>query len=100
MVWVVGRRWVWMDLKWCKGRFEPVLGERALTERSPFLAVLKMALVDRSPIVRRVGAEFLIKQLNTLGDDAPAFARDLATDRSESVAERGRFAMAMLGEQA
>lgn len=101
MVWVVGRKWKWTDLAWCKGRFEPVLGERALSSQSGhFVANLRMASVDRSPLVRRVAAELLIKHLSSIGADAPRFAEQLASDPSAYVAERGRFALARLGGHA
>jgi hypothetical protein len=97
MVWVVGRKWRWTDLKWCKGRFEPVTEERALSVSGDFLARLKAASGDRSALVRRVAAEFLIKELTAIGHDAVPLAERLASDRSTYVAERGRFALASLG---
>jgi hypothetical protein len=96
MVWVVGRKWRWTDIKWCKGRFEPVVEERAIAESVDFLACLRMALMDRSALVRRVAAEFLIKELKSIGDEATNFAEQLASDPSASVAERGRFVLASL----
>jgi hypothetical protein len=96
MAWVAGRKWRWTDLKWCKGRFEPVIEERAISERVDFLACLREALVDRSALVRRVAAEFLIKELKSIGDEADGFAEHLASDPSPYVAERGRFALASL----
>lgn len=98
IVWVVGRRWVWTELKWCKGRFEPVLGERPLSPDRPFVEILRMALVDRSPFVRRLAGEFLIQQLSAIGDESVELAESLASDPSPSVAERGRFALAQLGK--
>ena len=96
MVWVVGRRWVWTDIKWCKGRFEPILGERPISPQGPFVEVLRMALSDRSPIVRRVAGEFLIQHLRDIGAESAGLAEKLASDPSPSVAERGRFALAQL----
>jgi hypothetical protein len=96
MSWVVGRKWRWTDLKWCKGRFEPVIEERAIAETSDFLSILRMALADRSALVRRVAAEFLIKELSSIGNEAANLAEKLAADPSAYVAERGRFAMASL----
>lgn len=100
MEWVVGRKWRWTDVKWCKGRLEPVLGERALSECGQAPVILKAALVDKSPLVRQVAAEVLIKQPNSIGADALTFAAQLAADPSASVAERGRFVLAMLGGRA
>jgi len=96
VVWVVGRKWRWTDVKWCEGRFEPVVDERALAKNVNFLDCLRMAVVDRSALVRRVAAEFLIKDLGSIGDEAAIFAERLASDRSKYVAERGRFALARL----
>jgi hypothetical protein len=96
MVWVAGRKWAWTDLRWCEGRFEPILGVRPLSLTSPFLEVLKMALADRSPIVRRVAGDLLIQQLEIVGTEAVNLAKLLASDDSPSVAERGRFALAQL----
>ena len=100
MVWVVGQKWRWIDLKWCKGRFEPVIAERAITEPIDFPARLKMAVIDRSALVRRIGAEFLIKELVSIGADAVTLAEQLAADPSAYVAERGRFALARLSSLA
>jgi hypothetical protein len=94
--WVVGRKWRWTDLKWCKGRFEPVIEGRAIREAPNFLGILEMALADRSALVRRVAAEFLIRQLSSIGDNAANIAERLASDPSAYVAERGRFAVATL----
>jgi hypothetical protein len=55
-----------------------------------------MALADRSALVRRVAAEFLIKELSSIGNEAANLAEKLAADPSAYVAERGRFAMASL----
>ena len=96
MVWVVGRKWTWTDIRWCKGRFEPILGERSVSIGSPFLEILRMALVDRSPMVRRVAGELLIRHLESVGADSFALAKRLASDPSPSVAERGRFALVRL----
>jgi hypothetical protein len=96
MAWVIGKKWTWTDLKWCKGRFEAVIEARGIAESVDFLACLRKALVDRSALVRCVAAEFLIKELRSIGDEAISFAERLASDRSAYVAERGRFALASL----
>jgi len=97
-VWVTGRRWAWIDQYWGKRKLEAVVGERAIPVEAPFLDTLKQALNDRSPIVRKVGAEFLIKRLDSVGEDAPRMAAALAADPSRYVAERGRFALGRLGQ--
>lgn len=97
VVWTVGRTWKWTDLAWCKGRFEPVLEERAIVAHEPFLATLGAAVADKAAFVRRVAAEFLIHDIRALGDSAHSFALQLSADANPSVAERGRFALSMLG---
>lgn len=97
VVWVVGRRWVWTDLKWGKRRLEPVVGERSFPVETPFLDLLTQGMGDRSPMVRRVAAEFLIKHLDAIGADSFRMAERLASDPSPYVAARGRFALERLG---
>jgi len=94
--WASGRAWVWTDLTWCKGRFEPVFARRQLTSNWPAQTVLKSALEDRSPHVRRVGGQFLAKHLDM--PDAGACAARLAADRSSQVAVWGRHALTRLTE--
>lgn len=100
VVWVIGRKWRWTDVKWCKGRFEPVLGERATIERVRPLDFVRAASADTSPLVRRVAADFLVSQPASIGADAPVLAKQLASDPCAYVAERGRFALGMLGDGA
>ncbi len=94
--WTVGYHWRWTDLKWCKGRLDTVIEGRALAASAPLLASLEPAVADKSVLVRRVAAEFVIREIGILGDDAPALVRRLSADPSESVAERGRFALQLL----
>lgn len=96
--WIAGRTWTWTDLKWCKGKFEPVIGERRLEVTYPLQELLEAALRDTSPSVRCVAAEMLIKQHAAVGTQAAALAATLASDSSPHVAERGRFVMARLAE--
>ncbi len=53
---------------------------------------------DHVSTVRRVAAEFLIRELDGLGDDALQFARHFAVDESYAVSERGMFALGKLEE--
>lgn len=94
--WTVGRRWVWTAVAWNEGRYEAIVETRDLSVQEPFLAVLDDALRDRSPMVRRVAAEILIRERDRLGDQALPRARQLAADPSPSVAERGCFALKLL----
>lgn len=98
IVWVEGRKWEWTDVRHCKGRWRPVVGERKLETDTPLLDVLKQSSEDRSPIVRRVSAEILIRELDSLGSVARGLAERFAADRSRSVSERGCFALKKLEE--
>jgi hypothetical protein len=101
MAWFEGRKWKWTDIRYCEGRYEPIVSERALSESWPFLEILKDAAVDKSSIVRRVAGEFLIRNLESLGSESMALANVLAADPSPAVSERGKFALKKLqGEMA
>lgn len=93
MVWVEGRKWEWTDIRYCKGRLRPIVGERKITVKCPFIELLMKSANDSSSIVRRVGAEFLIRELDTLGGESFQLATYFASDKSPPVAERGRFAL-------
>lgn len=96
IVWSAGLEWQWIDKAFGVRRRVPVLKERTLAVSSPFIKTLRLAIVDRSPMVRRVAGEILIKELENIQDEAFTMANQLASDISESVAERGRFALACL----
>ncbi|WON75845.1 hypothetical protein [Serratia sp. UGAL515B_01] len=96
-VWSNGKKWLWTDKVYGEGKFIPSLEERSIPVLKPFMDNLKMATIDRSPIVRRVAGEMLIRELENLGDQAIIFAKILASDPSPSVAERGKFALKELG---
>ncbi len=95
-VWVEGATWQWVDKVYGKRRRIPVLKERMIGTSRPFIENLKMATVDRSPMVRRIAGEMLIKELDSLGEDGVKLAKILASDASASVAERGMYALADL----
>lgn len=93
MVWVEGRKWEWTDIRYCKGRLKPIVAERTINIGAPFLEILNRSSSDRSPIVRRVAAEFLIREFDALSEESLRLANLFASDKSPSVAERGRFAL-------
>jgi hypothetical protein len=93
MVWFEGRKWEWIDIRYCEERLKPILSERYLSITIPFLETLKSAAIDRSPMVRRVAGDVLIQRLSTIGIESVKLAELLATDSSPSVAERGKFAL-------
>ena len=97
--WVVGHKWRWTDLAYCKGKLEPILESRGMPTKQPFMMTLGAAMADRSPMVRRVAAEFLIRELPSLGENALPLAQRTASDTSPSVAERGHFALKQLNQE-
>jgi hypothetical protein len=97
--WVVGHKWKWIDLAYCKGKLEPILESRDILTKQPFMVTLGAAMADRSPMVRRVAAEFLIRELPALGENALPLAQRTASDTSPSVAERGIFALKQLNHE-
>lgn len=96
VVWTVGKRWVWTQVQWCKGRFEPLLAERTLPKSLRSSELLRKAASDRSPVVRRVAAEFVPNDPELNLTDALVLASRLASDSNESVAERGRYALSVI----
>jgi hypothetical protein len=99
MSWSEGRKWVWTDIRYCEGRYEPIVSERELSDTWPFKETLKQAAGDKSSIVRRVAGEFLIRNLQNLGSDSMGLAKLLANDSSPAVSERGVFALKKLQEE-
>jgi len=98
IVWIEGRKWEWTDIRYCEGRLKPIVSERKLNVRTPLIDLLKRSAEDRSSIVRRVSAEILIRELESLGVVAREFAEKFASDKSHPVSERGRFAVKKLEE--
>ncbi|MGX9255041.1 hypothetical protein [Pantoea ananatis] len=92
-VWVDGMEWQWVDKVYGVQRRIPVLNKRSFETKRPFVELLKSAAVDRSPMVRRIAGEMLIKEVACLGEEAFTLAEVLAADKSSSVAERGKFAL-------
>lgn len=99
VVWTVGKRWVWTQVQWCKGRFELLLDERPLPKNFRSLALLRKAAIDRSPLVRRVAADFVPHEPELNPPDALALASLLASDPNGSVAERGRYALSLVKQR-
>lgn len=96
LTWFEGREWEWTDIRYCEGSLKPIVGERRLSPGSPFIETLRSAAFDSSPMVRRVAAEMLIRDLDTLDSESLQLADRFACDASPSVAERGRFALKRL----
>lgn len=79
--------------------FTPIIGERKITVHVPLLDLLHRAANDHSSIVRKVAAEFVIRNIETLGSDARDFATRFTADSSDNVAEQGSYILKKLGEQ-
>jgi len=78
--------------------FIPIIGERKITVHVPLLNLLHRAARDPSSIVRKIAAEFVIRNIETMGNEAQDFATCFATDNASSVAAQGRFILKRLGE--
>lgn len=98
IVWMEGRKWQWTDIRYCESKLEPVFSERQLSVTMPLLELLRNSSADHSSRVRKVSAAFLIRNLEDIGDQAKGFAELFASDKSDPVSERGRFALKKLRE--
>ncbi len=98
MVWLEGRKFEWTDIRYCKGRVKPVIGEREVSVYVEFNELLEKSSTDTSSIVRRVAAEMLIRELDNIDEECVRLANLFASDKSSTVAERGRFALKKLDE--
>ncbi len=63
IVWIEGRKWGWTDIRHCESKLAPIVAQRDQETRIPLLVLLKRSSEDRSSIVRRVSAQFLIQEL-------------------------------------
>lgn len=79
--------------------FIPIIGERKITVHVPLLDLLHRAANDPSSIVRKVAAEFVIRNTESLGIQAKTFAEKFAADKFANVAEQGRFVLRKLDEK-
>ncbi|GAB2192104.1 hypothetical protein MAH1_37130 [Sessilibacter sp. MAH1] len=98
VTWLEGRKWVWTDIRYCEKKLIPIVSERKLSVETPILDLLQKSAKDRSSIVRRVSAEILIRELDTLGGIGKELADKFASDSSDAVSERGKFALKKLVE--
>lgn len=97
-MWIAGRKWEWIDIRYCKGHFAPTLCDRPLSMPFPLEETLSAASSDRSVFVRRIAGDVLVRELETLGAVARQLAVILASDSYPSVAERGNFALKKLSQ--
>ncbi|CAA0117951.1 Uncharacterised protein [BD1-7 clade bacterium] len=99
LTWFTGRKWVCTDKVYNEGRYVAVTEERELISNYNFIDVIQLAVLDRSSIVRRVAAEYLIREYRSIGEIGLTLAKLLAKDSSSSVAESGSFVLKKLTEQ-
>ena len=93
ITWLEGRKWVWIDIRYGEKKKIPIVSERKLNVEVPILDLLQKSAKDQSSVVRRVSAEILIRELDTLGRMGKELADKFASDSSDAVSERGRFAL-------
>lgn len=98
IAWFEGKKWEWKDIRYCQKHQITIIGERTIKPLISFKELLEKSASDPSSIVRRVAAEFLIKNLRNLDEDATHYANSFASDKSRAVFERGEFALKMLKE--
>ena len=85
--------WGWTDKNRGQGRLKRNLVRRPLSQpMAPELA-MRLALADRSSLVRRIVGDGLIRALDNPSEELLSLARLLAADPHPAIAERGRFAV-------
>jgi len=94
--WIEGRKWEWTDIRYCEGRLKPIVSERKIDVHIALIDLVKRSAKDRSSIVRRISAEILIQEIETLDVIAREYAEKFASDKSDAVSERGLFALKKL----
>lgn len=97
MRWFAGWQKMWIDKRYGKYRLAPSLNERALTCSIDHTAILDDAVHDKSPMVRRIAAEAIMRELPNVSAASRRWAEILAADRVPSVAERGQFIVRKIG---
>lgn len=96
IIWIEGRKRVWTDLRYCKERSVPIIAQRTVVVTISILELLIKSAQDKSSLVRRISAEILIRDLDSIGSIAQELAGQFALDESRAVSERGLFALKQL----
>ncbi|MBE9063255.1 hypothetical protein [cf. Phormidesmis sp. LEGE 11477] len=94
--WIEGYQWKWIDKRWCKGRFMPVVINRDIQVARPFIQSLEAAATDKSVLVRRVAGNALFSETGSPRVDVASIAKMLASDPYPSISERGKFGLKRL----
>ncbi len=96
--WIVGQEWKWTNKVYGEGKLIPVITERKIEVHIPFLELLNISANDESSIIRKISAEFVIRNIHSLGSQAKIFADSFVADKSSSVSEQGQFILRKLDE--
>ncbi|MEN6671301.1 hypothetical protein AAJP47_13090 [Psychrobacter sp. B38] len=99
VTWFKGREWQKTSKAYEPQKLVPIIAERKIEVQPTFIELLNRSAADRSPIVRQISAEFLIRNIESLGIQTRAFAERFAADKSANVAEQGRFILKKLDEK-
>lgn len=97
--WVEGHQWVSIDKLYNKWRRRPLMQERALEPSLPVADILELAATDRSPVVRKVAADGLIRLRRQL-PNTQQVALLLRDDKSRAIRERIEWVERKLLEEA
>jgi hypothetical protein len=88
--WSVGFEWAWIDKVYGLRRRVPKLETRDIGRTRPAADLIREAVHDKSPFVRRVAADALIAARSQLPDEETLIAH-LAKDRSSAIRSRAEF---------
>jgi len=88
--WSVGFEWAWIDKVYGLRRRVPKLDRRDIQRTRSVADLIREAVRDKSPFVRRVAADALIAARSKLPDEEALIAH-LAKDRSSAIRSRADF---------
>jgi len=91
--WTAGSEWQWIDKSMGRRRRAPVFAHRQLTVPVPKLPLMEVGVRDRSPVVRRVALDGVMRHALD-SREGRGLAAVLAFDPSPSVRERAQFILA------
>jgi hypothetical protein len=90
--WAVGFEFAWIDKVYGLRRQVPILETRELRSNRPAAELIREAVHDKSPFVRRVAADTLIATRSQFSDEAELIAH-LANDPNSAVRSRADFVL-------
>ena len=89
--WIAGKTEKWVDKRYGVKHIESRFEERRLAHNLDRLALIERAVRDKSSVVRRVCADFMIANRHNLSERNTEIARELLNDKSEAVRMRMQF---------